>query len=140
MSSTGWAATIVVILAIAGGAWWYTAKAPTAPVLDPNSIEAGGTGTNTDQGMPDTGVTGTVSLTTYAMANVAIHKDAASCWTVIDNFVYDLTAWISQHPGGERAILSICGKDGTAAFRGQHDNAKKQADILATFKIGALAQ
>jgi cytochrome b involved in lipid metabolism len=74
------------------------------------------------------------------MVQVATHKDAASCWTAIDGNVYDLTTWIPQHPGGEAAIESICGIDGTSAFHGQHDDAKRQADILATFKIGTLAQ
>ncbi len=75
---------------------------------------------------------------TYAMADVAMHSSATSCWTVIDANVYDLTAWIPQHPGGEQAILSLCGHDGTAAFHGQHDDAKRQADILVSFKIGTL--
>ena len=73
------------------------------------------------------------------MAVVAEHNSATSCWTVIDGNVYDLTGWIPQHPGGERAIISLCGKDGTAAFHGQHDDAKRQADILATFKIGTVS-
>ncbi len=48
MSSTGWAATIVIILAIAGGAWWYVAKAPTT-ATPPAAV-------NTDAGIPDNGV------------------------------------------------------------------------------------
>jgi cytochrome b involved in lipid metabolism len=76
----------------------------------------------------------------YTMAEVEEHGDDASCWTVIDGGVYDLTRWISQHPGGQAAIESICGIDGTAAFRGQHDHAQEQENILATFKIGTLSQ
>ena len=77
---------------------------------------------------------------TYAMTEIAKHDSESSCWTVIDAGVYDLTTWISQHPGGPGAILGICGKDGTSAFRGQHGNAQKQENILATFKIGTLVQ
>lgn len=98
----------------------------------------------TDYGTNSTSTTttgGTASTTaSYTMAQVATHKDKSSCWTVIDGNVYDLTNWISQHPGGEQAILSICGIDGTAAFRNQHDHAKRQEDILAGMKIGTLSK
>ncbi len=92
-----------------------------------------------------TAPSGTTSTSTgtagqYTVADVTAHKDASSCWTIIGGSVYDLTAWIPQHPGGAGAIVGLCGHDGTAAFQGQHDSAKKQADILATFKIGALTQ
>jgi cytochrome b involved in lipid metabolism len=53
--------------------------------------------------------------------------------------VYDLTAWISKHPGGERAILSICGKDGSAAFNDQHGGQRRPANELSGFKIGTIA-
>lgn len=88
MSSTGWAATIVVILAIAGGAWWYTAKAPTTqtPVTE----------NNTDEGLPDNGVSAAVDVqvstapmsaaVTYSSngfspAEVTIKKGGTVTWT-----------------------------------------------------------
>jgi cytochrome b involved in lipid metabolism len=74
----------------------------------------------------------------YTLAQVATHKDSASCWTAINGGVYDLTSWISQHPGGEGAILSICGKDGSAAFNAQHGGQSRPEQELATFKIGSL--
>lgn len=85
----------------------------------------------------DTTTTGTTG-TTYTLAQVATHKTASDCWTTISGSVYDLTKWIGQHPGGEGAILSICGKDGTGAFTGQHGMGGKEASILAGFKIGVL--
>jgi len=76
---------------------------------------------------------------TYTAAQIAAHDTAGSCWSSINGNVYDLTSWINQHPGGEGAILSICGKDGTSAFEDQHGNQSRPNDILATFKIGTLA-
>jgi cytochrome b involved in lipid metabolism len=76
----------------------------------------------------------------FTMAQVAEHKDATSCWSAVSGTVYDLTSWISEHPGGERQILGICGKDGTSAFNRQHEGKQKQADILAGFQIGPLVQ
>src|SRR6185503_18872617 len=64
----------------------------------------------------------------YTLATVATHNSQSSCWTTISGKVYDLTTWIGQHPGGEQAIISICGKDGTSAFLGQHGGQQKQAD------------
>ncbi len=74
----------------------------------------------------------------YAATEIAIHKDATSCWTSINGSVYDLTAWIASHPGGEGAILSICGKDGSDAFNNQHSGQGRPEKVLATFIIGSL--
>ena len=73
---------------------------------------------------------------TYTLAEVSAHKDASSCWTVIRTGVYDLTSWIKAHPGGQKAILNICGKDGTAAFVAQHGGQSQQENILKSFLIG----
>ena len=74
----------------------------------------------------------------YTLADVAKHADATSCWSTINGGVYDLTSWISQHPGGEGNILMICGKDGTDAFNGQHSSARQPQNVLVSFKIGTL--
>ena len=76
----------------------------------------------------------------YTLAQIGIHNTAHSCWTAINGSAYDLTQWIAQHPGGEGAILSICGTDGSAAFNGQHGGQGKPAQILETFKIGPVIQ
>ncbi len=75
---------------------------------------------------------------TYSLQDVAMHKDASSCWTVIEGKVYDLSAWIARHPGGERAILSLCGKDGTTMFSGQHGGQAAPMSALASFQIGTV--
>lgn len=75
---------------------------------------------------------------TYTLAQVAQHNSKASCYTAISGSVYDVTPFISRHPGGANAILSLCGTDGTAAFTNQHDGQKRPASELATFKIGTL--
>jgi cytochrome b involved in lipid metabolism len=54
--------------------------------------------------------------------------------------VYDLTRWISDHPGGEQAILSICGKDGSSAFDNQHGGQSKPERILAGYEIAPLVK
>lgn len=77
---------------------------------------------------------------TYTMAQIATHNDKTSCWTTIQGGVYDLTAWITEHPGGQKAILSLCGIDGTKRFDQMHGGQSRPEQELATFKIGILAQ
>jgi cytochrome b involved in lipid metabolism len=82
----------------------------------------------------------TPTIASYTLAQVGEHGVEGNCWSAINGQVYDLGAWINKHPGGDRAILSICGKDGSAAFNGQHGGDKKPERVLAGFEIGVLAQ
>lgn len=82
----------------------------------------------------------TNSAQAYTMTQVAAHDDASSCWTVINGKVYDLTDWITKHPGGQQAITQLCGADGSALFNGQHGGAPQQEAVLASFQIGELAE
>lgn len=75
----------------------------------------------------------------YSLATVAKHGTQADCWAVVDGNVYNLTSWISKHPGGSDKIIAMCGKDGSAAFNGQHGGSSDVKKRLATFKIGTLA-
>lgn len=80
------------------------------------------------------------SAATYTLADVRAHNSAADCWTTIDQKVYDLTAWESQHPGGSKDIVRLCGIDGTAAFQGQHGGQAKPGNVLSDYQIGTLGQ
>jgi twinkle protein len=52
--------------------------------------------------------------------------------------VYNLTAWIEKHPGGERGILSLCGVDGTEKYTGKHGGQAGPEKALAGFEMGKL--
>jgi cytochrome b involved in lipid metabolism len=78
------------------------------------------------------------TLDTFTMADVATHNLKTDCWTVVNGSVYDVTSWISKHPGGAGAIASMCGVDASSAFDGQHGGEKRPANELAGFKIGTL--
>ena len=56
-----------------------------------------------------------VTTQTYSMDQVATHDSSDSCWLVIEGKVYDVTSFVSNHPGGE-AILEGCGQDATVLF------------------------
>jgi hypothetical protein len=53
---------------------------------------------------------------TFTLADVAKHATATDCWMVLNtNEIYNLSLFISMHPGGS-GMSSYCGKDGTTAF------------------------
>ncbi len=77
----------------------------------------------------------------YTLSDIATHTEAASCWTSIDGSVYDLTEFIEEHPGGSKAILVICGFDGTGSFNSMPAAVMPVVRMtLAKYKIGTLAE
>jgi len=76
---------------------------------------------------------------TYTSAQVASHNSGSSCWGVVNKNVYDLTSYVSSHPGGASAIQALCGKDATSAFTGQHGGESSPTNVLASFKLGTLS-
>ena len=50
------------------------------------------------------------------LADVAKHNTKTDCWVVVDGQVLDVTSFLSEHPGGELAILTFAGKDATEEF------------------------
>lgn len=73
---------------------------------------------------------------TYTAAQVAAHNTQASAWIILNNKVYDITAYLPSHPGGVNAILAYAGGNATAAFSGHSQNANS---LLANYYIGDLA-
>ena len=76
----------------------------------------------------------------YTMEQVKANNTASKCWSVIDSNVYDLTNWISSHPGGAGAIISLCGTDGTSSFKSQHGSQGQPKSRLAGYLLGPLAK
>lgn len=149
MSQNALIGIVVAVVVIGGGAWWFAGQSASAPVVDTSTTTIGENDTapitpettpvsSTPAAPTDTTPVSMASM--HTMMQVSLHNSASSCWSVIDGNVYDLTNWISQHPGGQQAIKGLCGIDGTAAFHGQHGDSKKQATMLATMKIGVLSR
>lgn len=74
----------------------------------------------------------------YTLADVASHATESDCWTAINGSVYDLTTWISRHPGGPGPIKGLCGIDGTDGFSKMHGGSKSAEKALILLKIGDL--
>jgi len=72
------------------------------------------------------------------MEEVAKHNTKASCWVVLDGKVLDVTKFLTEHPGGELAILTFAGKDATEEFNMIHppDVVGKYAPDSVIGKVG----
>ena len=82
--------------------------------------------------------TPTATQAGYTMADVKKANSRTKCWSAIDGNVYDLTAWISSHPGGASAITFLCGIDGSNAYKAQHENQARPAMNLTKYLLGPL--
>lgn len=54
------------------------------------------------------------------MEEVKKHNKPDDAWTVLHGKVYNMTAYISFHPGGKPMIMAGAGKDCTALFQKYH--------------------
>lgn len=79
-----------------------------------------------------------LAVTTYTAQQVSQHNTAINCWTIVNNKVYNLTSYISQHPGGQSAILGLCGIDASTTFNAKHGSSSAANAALATLYVGDL--
>ncbi|RME31891.1 hypothetical protein D6789_01295, partial [Candidatus Woesearchaeota archaeon] len=80
---------------------------------------------------------------TLSLKALATHSIPTNCWTVINGKVYDLSSYISSHPGGP-VITQACGKDATELFNtkggaGRPHSAFAQ-ELLEQFLIGSIGE
>lgn len=152
--------SIIIALAILGAGYWMYATGTQSVPPTPAEPQVPASATALDAAAPapvgdatpaaapapsepeptaGTGVSAAAAAG-IAMAEVAKHDTKDDCWVVLFGKVYDVTASISQHPGGEQAIMNQCGKDGSATFQKQSQHAKVGAlKALAPSMKGDLA-
>jgi cytochrome b involved in lipid metabolism len=74
-------------------------------------------------------------LPKYSMEEVSKHNTRDDCWVVLDGRVYDVTKFISRHPGGVGPITNMAGKDATDVFDNYHA-ARVYKQMLPSFLVG----
>ena len=74
----------------------------------------------------------------YTRAQVAENNRPASCLTIVDGGVYNLTEWARQHPGGSGAIYALCGVDGSGSFSSKHGGQSRPLSELRKYYLGPL--
>jgi hypothetical protein len=93
-----WAAVTAILVA---GLVYYQNK----PCNCPATIISGANST--------TSATGELILD---MAEISKHSSVNDCWLLINNKIYNVSSYLSVHPGGVGTISSYCGKEASQAF------------------------
>jgi cytochrome b involved in lipid metabolism len=71
---------------------------------------------------------------------LAQHNSRTDCWVGFQGKVYDVTSYLSAHPGGVRTISSYCGTASfEQAFLDYHGNSQTSTFFRASDLIGNLA-
>ena len=71
---------------------------------------------------------------------VKLHNKEGDCWLIIEKKVYDVSPYMSKHPGGSDILLeNTDGKDATEDYENA-DHTKRAREMLNTYYIGELAE
>lgn len=75
----------------------------------------------------------------FTVEEVAKHNTESDCYVTIRDGVYDITAFLNDHPGGKESLMLYAGKDATEMFELMHQDSvlKKHGPKL---RIGKLKQ
>lgn len=126
-----------VILAIGISAWFLSRDKPK-----PENNNNANTSQSTEADNNSTEV--------YTKEVVAAHNTAEDCWTIISGDVYNISEYVSDHPGGKE-IQRACGIDGTSLFTSRQTSDGQKVgsgtghsstaeNILIQYRIGSLGQ
>ncbi|KIY45038.1 oxidoreductase [Fistulina hepatica ATCC 64428] len=76
----------------------------------------------------------------YTEEDVAEHNNLASCWVIRDGKIYDVTAFLADHPGGDDMILNHAGRSVGDVMRDklEHEHSDAAYDILRQYMVGKL--
>ena len=59
-----------------------------------------------------------VAQAQFTLDDIAQHNSNTDCWSALYGEVYDVTAYLPNHPNTQ--IISLCGIDGTTLFEINH--------------------
>jgi 4-hydroxysphinganine ceramide fatty acyl 2-hydroxylase len=76
----------------------------------------------------------------YTAEDVQNHKSLSSCWVTRGGKVYDVSAFLPDHPGGDDIILKYAGQDIQKAMKDpeEHDHSDSAYDMMEEYLIGRL--
>lgn len=52
-----------------------------------------------------------IAVPTFAADEVAKHSTERDCWIILHGSVYDVSPFLSDHPGGPEAVTEYAGKN-----------------------------
>lgn len=106
-------------------------------------METTGVVINTNSNSNTNSITAPVdsSSITFSTALVAEHATTSDCWLIINSGVYDVSNYLTSHPGGQSIVLPYCGKEATQAFNtqdGQGNHSSFASNELSNYRIGTI--
>uniref|UniRef100_W6NC27 Cytochrome b5 domain containing protein n=1 Tax=Haemonchus contortus TaxID=6289 RepID=W6NC27_HAECO len=79
----------------------------------------------------------TGELREIPLSEVQQHSTIGSCWITLNDKVYDVSSFLSEHPGGFQVIAELAGQDATAAFE-DVGHSKDAREMTKEYLIGKL--
>ncbi|XP_038875836.1 cytochrome b5-like [Benincasa hispida] len=73
----------------------------------------------------------------YSFDEVSKHNHHRDCWLIISGYVYDVTAFLPDHPGGEELLLLAVGRDATFDFKSVGHSELAQ-EKMKKYRIGKI--
>lgn len=131
---------VIAVIAVAAGIVFFTGNDTNNQSVDTDTGQTQNQNTQQESSANET----------FTIVQVAAHNTATDCWTVIRGNVYNVTSYISAHPGGEE-ILRACGTDATRLFETRttedgeaigngEPHSSDAHSILEQYKIGIIAE
>jgi acyl-lipid Delta6-acetylenase / acyl-lipid (9-3)-desaturase len=77
----------------------------------------------------------TKTMRKLTVSEVAQRSTRDEVWIIVNARVYDVTSFVSKHPGGDLVIMAMAGKDCTDAFENYHQ-ARITKNMLPQYLIG----
>lgn len=76
----------------------------------------------------------------YTADDVAIHKTSSDCWVSRGGKVYDVSAFLPDHPGGDDLILKYAGQCVETVMKDseEHDHSDSAYEMLEEYVVGRL--
>mmetsp|Transcript_13147 Transcript_13147/g.28393 ORF Transcript_13147/g.28393 Transcript_13147/m.28393 type:complete len:115 (-) Transcript_13147:306-650(-) len=68
-------------------------------------------------------------LKEYSVEEVSKHNSQKDGWIIVDNLVFDVSKFMTMHPGGLDVLLPWLGKDSTEVFYSLH-----RSDVVLKYK------
>ncbi|KAK2606481.1 hypothetical protein QQS21_003174 [Conoideocrella luteorostrata] len=85
----------------------------------------------------DTAITPNFPL--VSRSDLALHNSPTDLWIAVGSYVYDVTAILRFHPGGEKVLLARAGRQAEDMFKSVHGDSEDVNALLRRTIVGQLA-
>lgn len=76
-------------------------------------------------------------MKSYTIEQVQAHNKPNDCWIIIEGKVFDVTNFLTEHPGGKKVLAKMAGKDASKQFKTFHNDSIMQR-IGLPMQIGVI--